>query len=225
MDTRGQHRIALQHRMELIILYGECNRNAEATARRFNEIYSGMQPIGGRYVRRLINKFMRCGFVADMKIPGRPPSVSDVSGYFVIREAEENPRSSTRRIAQACDVSHTTAWRILKKAKMRRYVEHQTQRLYNGDLDVRFNFCKHFLEKIDINSVVFTDEAVFSLYGRVSKVYFWARSNPRRYRASKTQQNPKLMVWVGIIGRRLIGPYFFSSSVTGERSSAKNIKL
>ena len=80
----------------------------------------------------------------------------------------------------------------------------------------RVNFCSWFLEEIDILSVVFTDEAIFHLHGQVTRTRYWSTCNPRRYIASRTQSNAKVMVWAGILGTRIIGPYFFTGNVNGK---------
>lgn len=217
MDCTFGRSIALEHRVELIMLYGECGRNAEATARKFNTIHAGGNTIPGRYVRWLVEKFKKTGIVVDLKKTGRPATASnDITALSVIKETEANPGSSLIRIAQTCGTSRSSVQRILKREKFKRYVEQQMHELRTGDTDKRFEFCSFFLNKIDISSVIFTDEAMFSLHGRVSKVYTWARSNPRRYTALRSQQNPKLMVWVGIIGNQIVGPHFFSGHVTGK---------
>ncbi|CAI2737874.1 unnamed protein product, partial [Dicrocoelium dendriticum] len=64
-----------------------------------------------------------------------------------------------------------------------------------------------------IHSVMFTDESVFHLHG-TDKQHFWASSNPRRYTASRIQHSAKLMIWAGITGQKIVGPFFFSRNVT-----------
>lgn len=216
LTDRGS--VSVEQRVELVLLYGECNRNAEATARKFNSINAGVKPISSRYVRWLLQKFQKTGIVSDAKRTGKPAvCTDDISAFSVIQETEENPGSSTRRIAQCCGISRSSVSRILKREKFKRFVEHQLHQLHVEDLERRYDFCRLFLDRIDVSSVLFTDEAVFTMFGRVSKAYFWARSNPHRYRAARSQKKPKLMVWAGIVGRQLIGPYFFSRNVTGEK--------
>ena len=43
-----------------------------------------------------------------------------------------------------------------------------------------------------------------------------ATENQHRFEACQSQQKLKLTVWAGIMGQRVIGPYFFNGNVTGE---------
>ena len=46
---------------------------------------------------------------------------------------------------------------------------------------------------------------------------YWEPTNPHWFRESHSQYNEKVNVWAGIINNRVIGPYFFEGSLTGER--------
>lgn len=44
----------------------------------------------------------------------------------------------------------------------------------------------------------------------------WKRENPRWMSSRKTTSKDHVQVWAGIIGDRLIGPYFFPGTVSGD---------
>lgn len=214
------HFLSLEQRIKLVCFYVECGYNAEAAARRFNSTFSGVRTVSSRNARMLAKKFLNTGSVLDAIKSGRPrSSTDDFSALTVIREAEGGTNLSIRKIAESCNTSATSVYRILKERKLRRYRDLQVQNLKSDDPNKRMTFCSWFLNKMDAFSVIFTDEAVFYLHGKVAKHWVWARSNPRRFLATKTQSSAKLMVWAGIYGTKIIGPFFFHGNVTGKRYS------
>ncbi len=45
---------------------------------------------------------------------------------------------------------------------------------------------------------------------------FWSDVNPYWVEDTNSQDDPRVMVWCGIWGDRIIGPFFFEGTVTGE---------
>lgn len=209
--------VSTDYRIEIIFLYAECGYNAEETARRFNTIHAGTRFVTGYFVRRLISRFKTRGSVCDAKKTGRPRCKTDqFSAHSVIEVAESSANMSINRIAQQCDTTRYAVKRIMRENKLRRFRELRVQELRSEDPQKRHRFCSWFMEFRDIFSVLFTDEAVFYLHGKVEKSWFWARTNPRRYRPMRVQSSPKVMVWAGILGAKIIGPYFLSGNINGE---------
>ncbi|EFN66889.1 hypothetical protein EAG_00283, partial [Camponotus floridanus] len=52
---------------EMIILYGECMRNAEATARAYAENFPNRRHPDGNVIRRLINRTRNSGVLARQR--------------------------------------------------------------------------------------------------------------------------------------------------------------
>lgn len=212
--------VSMDHRIRIVYLYAECGYNAEAAARRFNSIYAGIRCVSAGYVRKLVSKFNKRGSVHDGIRSGRPRTSTDqFSAHTVIQEAESTTSLSIERIAVHCHTTKYAVRRIFKENKMRRFPERHLQELRIEDPQKRYRFCTWFLEYRDVFSVLFTDEAIFHLYGKVEKDWFWARTNPRRYRPIHIQRSPKVMVWAGILGTKIIGPYFIYGNINGELKS------
>ena len=89
------------------------------------------------------------------------------------------------------------------------------QLLRANDAEKRLLFCSWFLEHRDAFSVVFTDEAVFYLNGKIEKLWYWSRMNPRRFRPRRSQSNQKLLVWAGRLGRKILKPHFITDTING----------
>ena len=58
----------------------------------------------------------------------------------------------------------------------------------------------------------------FFLNGNVNKqnCRYWSDENPHLFTEGHTQNPQKLNVWAGILGDRIIGPFFIEENLTGE---------
>lgn len=66
---------------------------------------------------------------------------------------------------------------------------------------------------------MFSDESTFCLNGNVNRhnCRYWARENPHWIREQHTQFPQKINIWAGIIGQRIIGPFFMDYNLNGDR--------
>lgn len=90
------------------------------------------------------------------------------------------------------------------------------QALIEQNFDNRLNYCQWMLGMLEENrnfltEILWTDEATFSSDGRVNRhnMHYWSAENPHWLREVQHQGRWSLNVWCGIIGDRIIGPYFF----------------
>lgn len=76
------------------------------------------------------------------------------------------------------------------------------RRMYNP------NFVRH---------ICFTDESTFRKNGYVNRhnCRYWAQENPHIIREAHTQCKHKLNVWAGILGKKMIGPFFIEGNLNG----------
>ncbi|KAJ8949302.1 hypothetical protein NQ318_006727 [Aromia moschata] len=56
--------------------------------------------------------------------------------------------------------------------------------------------------------ILFSDEVL---------LWYWRRTNPHWIIEAHTQYPQNLNVWAGIVANRIIGPFFFEETLTGER--------
>ena len=96
--------------------------------------------------------------------------------------------------------------------------------LNEDDADRRLQFCEQLMLRCDedqnfLNNILFFDEATFCLNGTVHRhnCRYWSRENPHWTQDSHSQRRGKVNVWMGIIGRRFIGPYFLQGNLTAAR--------
>lgn len=135
-----------------------------------------------------------------------------------------NPNLSTREIARNCALSRCSAWKILKRHKYHPYHVSMHQELHGDDFHNRVTFCQWALERIRRNPdffsrVLFSDESTFTNHGAVNRhnMHYWSIENPQWLRQVEHQRRWSVNVWCGIIGDKLIGPYFIEGTLNGEK--------
>lgn len=96
------------------------------------------------------------------------------------------------------------------------------QALKEEDFNRRLDYCHWMLGMIRENreflfQILWTDEATFNSDGRVNRhnMHYWSAENPHWLREVQHQGRWSLNVWCGILGGRIIGPYFFEESLNG----------
>nr|XP_018913457.1 PREDICTED: uncharacterized protein LOC109041542 [Bemisia tabaci] len=68
-----------------------------------------------------------------------------------------------------------------------------------------------------LEKICFSDESTFFLNGTVNRhnCTYWATENPFQFRESHTQTPQKINVWCGILGDKIVGPFFMEENLTG----------
>ncbi|XP_076392768.1 uncharacterized protein LOC105662516 [Megachile rotundata] len=91
------------------------------------------------------------------------------------------------------------------------------QELTANDCYQCLQFCNWALSQRDyfFNEVMFTDEATFTKNGSVNSrnMHYWSTENPHWFRQMDNQHRGSVNVWMGVLGDKLIGPYFIEGSL------------
>lgn len=142
----------------------------------------------------------------------------------VLAAFSNDPHASVRSVAKEMDISHTSVHRILKKNDFHPYKLHYVQGLKPSDPDRRLQYiskmiCLHDQDKNILKKILWTDESCFNNNGIVNRhnSHYWNGSNPFWTRESNAQVRWSTNVWCGMISGYLIGPYFYTGTLTGER--------
>lgn len=102
------------------------------------------------------------------------------------------------------------------------------QALLPIDIERRIRYATYIVQMIRMRHdflrlVCFTDESIFTSRGVVNKQVHrhWHRKgeNEHNLYIVDHQHRWSLMVWAGIVGDRIIGPFFFEGNLTGPRYS------
>lgn len=126
-------------------------------------------------------------------------------------------------MSQEYGVSQSSVIRILHAFKWHPYKIQMLQHLSEDDPDRRVEFCQWALHQLEETpdltlNILFTDEANFYVNGEINHQNwrYWSDSNPNWTDASKMQGCGKVMVWCGIWGTRVVGPFFITENMNSE---------
>jgi hypothetical protein len=213
-----------EQRIELIKIYYETGKNLSECSRIYHQRHLAVNAPSRNAIRNLVAKFDETGNVANRKRPGRvrpvtgPDPETDMLAAVIVK-----PNVSTSTLSNDCGMSRTSVARILKRHHFHPYKLQVLQTLNEGDYHRREEFCLWAQEMINddaafTRNVLFSDECLFYLNGEVNKQNFryWSQDNPNWMEATRAQNDPRVMVWAGILDTTIIGPYFFDDTVTGE---------
>lgn len=202
---------------DMHFVYGLANGNAYEARRIYEDRFPNRAIPHSQMFIRLHQRLSENG--SFKKLTGnneRPRTVATVEAEeAVLNQIEEDPTTSTRKIAEAVNISQSTVSRILKRELLYPYHLQRVQALLPGDFPKRLTFCQWLQEKIGENPhflarTLFTDEANFSKNAIMNfhNNHIWAYENPHGIIESRHQQQFSVNVWVGIIADNLIGPFF-----------------
>lgn len=211
-------------KIEVLLLYGENRRQPVQTAQAFRAANPNGPRVTATTVRRILASFHESGsVVAQRPRPGRPRTArTPEMRVDVLAKINAEPHSSTRQVAREAGISRRSLGRILKQEKFHPYKMEFHQALTEDDPDRRMEFCEWVQDKLLVDPqlaqhIMFSDEALFMLSGDVNRqnYRYWSDTNPHWMRGNRVQNSPRVMVWCGMWGERIIGPYFFDAAVTG----------
>lgn len=209
----------------MLMVLGECLQNYTAAANVYAERYPDREHHSRMAFQRLANRVRDKGQVQPDNNKGKELAKPITSGRApeVLAAVQLNPRESTRRVALDSGVSQRSVLRILKCNKMHPYRVSLHQELHGDDFLHRMNFSlwarellledEHFFHK-----VLWCDEATFRSNGEVNRhnMRYWAVENPHWMREMDNQRYWTLNTWCGIVGNKIVGPFFFNGNLNGE---------
>ncbi|XP_060855227.1 uncharacterized protein LOC132932896 [Metopolophium dirhodum] len=190
-------------KVELILIFGECNRNSRQAARVYADRYPNRYHPHHNYVVRLLRGLSENGQFPSNEIRQRQPrpnNFDEDTELQVMAYIRAYPRSSIRHVSREIGVSVVAVHTILKKNKMHAYKPEFVQHLRIGDSERRLQLLSWFSVQFEIDNlfyknILWTDESKFTNNGTV-----WG-----------------VNVWCGLIGRILLGPYFYDGTLSGRR--------
>lgn len=210
---------------EMHLIYGLADGNCYEARRLYAQRYPNRILPDPRTFANVHNRLCENGsFKKSTHLVGanrtvRTPEVEEA----VLNVVENDPATSTRKIAATLNISHVLVWKILMDNLMYPYHIQRVQALLPRDFPLRFNFCQWFLQMLAQNQffenkILFSDEANFSRNAITNfhNNHFWAEENPHSIRENNFQEQFSVNVWAGIIGDYLIGPFFLPARLNGQ---------
>lgn len=204
-------------------VYGLANGNTLRARRIYQARYPNRVLPNSRTFSNIHRRLSETGKFQKGTSEGRPRTTrTPETEEAVLQEIDEHPESSTRKIARLLNMSYTVVWRILIDFLLYPYHIQRVQALLPRDFPSRLNFCNWYTRKLAENprfdtKVLFTDEANFSRNAiqNFHNNHLWAEENPHAITETNYQYQFSVNVWAGIIGDRLIGPFFLPGRLDG----------
>jgi len=215
--------LSIAERTEIVLIVGDRYKTTREAARIFNERHPG-RSVNHSTVNKILIKFKETGSVADAPRSGRPKSATnDENQINTLAVFQRSPIKSPQKAADEVGLSRRSVGRILKEHKYHPYKCQIIHGLDDEDEVVRLQFCQWGIETIETENlnpfrICFGDEAIFSLNGHVNRhnCRYYAPENPHWAQEVHFQHDQRIMVWCGILGHTIIGPFFFDGNVTGQ---------
>ncbi|KAJ8941756.1 hypothetical protein NQ318_023113 [Aromia moschata] len=127
-------------------------RTQAEVVRLIQEKYLKLPPISQGTVSKIEKQFRERGHVRQLK-KNLPNKLSDDQKLDIILMLEENPHTSSRQIASALNISHSSILRVLTENQMHPYKLVPTNELTEDDFDRRILFCEQMMQMIDDNTL------------------------------------------------------------------------
>lgn len=196
--------------------YGATLGNALQARRLYAERFPNRRCPSANTFQAVHNRLQETGrFDVSMIDTGHSRTVRSVAfEEEVVERFEENPRTSTRAVGSAMNVSKNSVWRVLKGEGMHPFHLQKVHALKPQDYPRRVDCCRWFSHKsVDdpnfLKRVLFTDEASFNREGIFNSrnSHVWDVENPHETFIRGYQDRFAVNVWAGILGDTLVGPY------------------
>lgn len=205
-------------------IYGLADGNALEARRLYTERFPGRIAPDRKTFESIHRRLYETGTFRRNGGAGRPRTARTVDlEEDVLDMIEEDRGTSTRKIANALNVSNGTIWHILKENLLYPFHIQRVQALLPTDFPPRIAFCQWLLQKMVqipqfLMLILFTDEANFSRNAirNFHNNHVWCDENPHEIVEDRFQHQFSLNVWLGIVGDCLIGPVFLPGRLTGE---------
>ncbi|KAJ1531324.1 hypothetical protein ONE63_000008 [Megalurothrips usitatus] len=178
---------------------------AQPDRRFFGKIHSNLRESGRRFVD-----------------PPRARPVRDNVELQVLAQVDDNPHTSTRKIAANVGCSHGTVMHVLNEQLLHPFKLVQVQDPGPDDFPLRLQYCQWMRDRVGevprfLGLVASTDEKGFSREGTFNahNNHYWAEENPHALHTRGYQRKFRVNVCEGIVGNHLLGPVILPGNLNG----------
>ena len=213
-----------EEKCDMLESYLVCRKSSLRAREYYAELYPLRNQPHERYFLRLYRKFRSNESVFARTRTKKNFIISEATEIAVIAYFEAYRENSITDLVKDSNFSYGTIHRILKKYKFIPYKYRPVQALLPGDPERRIVFCHWYLnfcrQAVDnFRYILWTDESNFSnsgMYNRKNR-HYWSRENLLLVHPRGPQVRFSFNVWCGIINSRIVGPFFYEGTLTGER--------
>lgn len=200
--------------LEMIIIFGECGRNATEAARVYAERFPDRTHPDNKVILRAIARTQETGQVLpNRKECGGPPMTARTveTEEAILDAIEEDGTRSLSEIARQVGISRSSIRRVLKNNRQHPYHYIRVQHLQPEDYPARREFCtwllnQEMLEPNFVSRILFSDESLFGRQGcfNAHNWHIWAEDNPRAIFPRAFQERFSVNLWAGLLGDRVV---------------------
>lgn len=213
-----------QEYADILFIYGYCNGNAAEARREYQRRFPNRRIPDARVFATTYRVIAETGSVRHRRVDAGAPRVYQVGAEEAILEHfEDQPTTSTAIVASQTGASRWKVWTTIHSMGSHPYHYTPVQGLEEADPERRVDFCRMILNEDAENrsfltDILWTDESNFGREGITNfhNLHYWAEENPHLTRETRFQRKFSVNVWMGVIGRYLIGPHFFPERLNGE---------
>lgn len=210
-----------QEKRDMIECYILCRKNSVRAAQQyFEQFFDRRQPSLPTFKRLYDNLGEYGSFSKPINSIGGTNEEAEVN---VLACVQQNASVSTREIEAQVGVSQRTVVRVLKKHRYRPYKLATAQTLHPDDYNKRLAYCTWFINMCADDpqfsfKVLWTDETRFTNCGMFNRhnEHLWMQENPHYVEQRRPQVRFGFNVWCGVIGSKILGPYIFEGTLTGD---------
>lgn len=205
-------------KVDMILIYGEAQKNPRRAVDIYRERYPERRAPNANIFARL-ERILRGNENAFSSRKGKQIAKSvcnDTNVARVLEYFENNPRNSIRQAVVELDIKRSSIQRILKSNGYHDFKLHNLEYLSQRHFEKRLNYITQMMVNLDVDNrlfqhILWSDESRFISNGIPNRrnEHYWATENPYYVNPIQNQGHYGINVWCGIIGRHLIGPYFY----------------
>jgi AraC-like DNA-binding protein len=200
--------------VEMLIIFGECGRNAREAARIFSDRFPDRPSPDHKTILRVLARAQETRKVLPNRneIAGGARTARTLANEeAILNIVEEDGTKSIREIAQEVDISSRSVHRVLNQNRLHPFYYTRVQRLEPEDYPARRNVCVWLLNKAAedenfISRILFSDESSFGRQGCFNhrNLHVWSYDNPRATYPRAFQRRFSVNLWSGLVGDSVV---------------------
>jgi hypothetical protein len=200
--------------VEMLIIFGECGRNAREAARIFSGRFPDRPSPDYKTILRVRARSQETGKVLPNRneIGGGARTARTLANEeAILNIVEEDGTRSIREIAQEVDISSRSVHRVLNENRLHPFHYTRVQHLEPEDYPARRNVCVWLLNKAAedenfISRILFSDESSFGRQGCFNhrNLHVWSYDNPRGTYPHAFQRRFSVNLWSGLVGDSVV---------------------
>lgn len=211
----------------MFIQWYYCGHSLRTIRDLYAGVYENRQIPAVRTISSIIEHFKTTGSVNKLcKCQTRVPPQENEADMNILLQVVENRNVSIRQIENTLGIPRSTVYRKLKRQtpRFKSFKYKLQQQLLDEDRFPRMQFCETMLELINNDRtyskrILFSDECSFPTHGIPNRQNFryWSTENLHLAVPRRSQFRKSVNVWAGLLGHRVIGPFFIDGTLTAEK--------